>query len=258
MASKLLNCRNCGYAGHLYRDCPHPITSYGIICYRRDTEGGCKYLMIQRKDSLSFMEFIRGKYEPANQLYVIKLLSGMTTNERNMIQTVPFETLWNYVWYQPSTRLSQEFDAAKNKFMTIVDCLPHLITTSVSPYDEPEWGFPKGRRRLKENDLVCAIREFGEETGFTEQDIAIDNISPFEEVFYGTNNILYRHVYYLAQMVNPDSSNPQINPANVNQAREVRAICWFNIGETMSHIREHNTERKYLIDQVHRCITGLA
>ena len=27
-------CRNCGYDGHLYKECPHPITSFGIICYR--------------------------------------------------------------------------------------------------------------------------------------------------------------------------------------------------------------------------------
>lgn len=238
--------------------------------------------MIQRKDSLSFMEFIRGKYDTTNLAYIMKLLSGMTNSERTMIQSVPFETLWNHVWYQPSTRLSQEFDAARNKFVAIAAVLPSLIAASVPPRlrdepsrsaspheehsrstspheslrDEPEWGFPKGRRRLKENDLVCAIREFGEETGFTEQDVVIHAATaPFEEVFYGTNNILYRHIYYLAQMVNPNSSNPQINPANINQAREVRAISWFNIQETVSHIREHNQERKDLIDQVHKYIT---
>lgn len=215
--------------------------------------------MIQRKDSLSFMEFIRGKYDTTNQGYIAKLLSGMTNNERAMIRSLPFETLWNHVWYQPSTRLSQEFDAARNKFMTIADVLPLLMTASTSSFDEPEWGFPKGRRRIKENDLVCAIREFGEETGFTEKDIVIDaNVAPYEEVFYGTNNILYRHIYYIAHMVNPDSANPQVNPANINQAREVRAISWFCIDETISHIREHNQERKDLIEQVHKYISRRA
>ena len=56
-------CRNCGINGHLYKDCVHPIMSFGIICYKVDDMKNIKFLMIQRKDSLSFMEFIRGKYE---------------------------------------------------------------------------------------------------------------------------------------------------------------------------------------------------
>ena len=27
-------CRNCGINGHLYKDCIHPIMSFGIICYK--------------------------------------------------------------------------------------------------------------------------------------------------------------------------------------------------------------------------------
>ena len=47
-------CRNCGEVGHLYKSCPQPIMSFGIICYRIN-EGKIEYLMIQRRDSLSFM-----------------------------------------------------------------------------------------------------------------------------------------------------------------------------------------------------------
>jgi 8-oxo-dGTP pyrophosphatase MutT (NUDIX family) len=32
-------------------------------------------------------------------------------------------------------------------------------------WEEPEWGFPKGRRDTQESDWVCALREFKEETG---------------------------------------------------------------------------------------------
>ena len=28
------SCRNCGQIGHVHKDCPHPITSFGVICYR--------------------------------------------------------------------------------------------------------------------------------------------------------------------------------------------------------------------------------
>ena len=71
-------CNNCGNFGHIYRNCRHPILSYGIILYHKETEndGKCKYriIMVERKDSLSYIEFIRCRYKnPSNHEY-IKLL----------------------------------------------------------------------------------------------------------------------------------------------------------------------------------------
>ena len=62
---KHIFCANCGCIGHVYKSCNHPVISYGIICYTLfyDMEANIvypKYLMVQRKDSLSYVEFIRG------------------------------------------------------------------------------------------------------------------------------------------------------------------------------------------------------
>ena len=43
-------------------------------------------------------------------------------------------------------------------------------------YTEQEWGFPKDRRNLKENDLQAAIRECNEETGLSEGDYKIPKL----------------------------------------------------------------------------------
>lgn len=260
--SKVSNCRNCGFVGHLYRDCPHPITSFGIIAYRQtQAHGDPEYLMIQRKDSLSFMEFIRGKYDVGDEAYIKKLMSGMTHFERTLILTSSFEFLWNHVWYQPNIpRLTLEFEIAKSKFQSLqVDNrLYQYISSTYSPYTESERGFPKGRRKIKENDMTCAVREFSEETGFAEGDIRIhQEIPPFEEVFYGTNNVLYKHVYYLAKMIKADSDNPRIDPNNINQAREVRDIQWYNKDQTLANIREYNKERKALFLQVHEIVSKI-
>jgi hypothetical protein len=66
-------CANCGGVGHIYKSCNHPVISYGVICYQMfydlDTNSIYpKYLMVQRKDSLNYVEFIRGKYDVQNRL----------------------------------------------------------------------------------------------------------------------------------------------------------------------------------------------
>jgi 8-oxo-dGTP pyrophosphatase MutT (NUDIX family) len=215
--------------------------------------------MIQRKDSLCFMEFIRGKYETSNNEYIRRLLSGMTIEERDMLVNRTFEELWNYIWLQPSIpRLTLEYESAVEKFVSIRGKLDNLLNNTTSPYSESEFGFPKGRRKLKENDIVCAIREFHEETGFSERDIQLhSDMTPYEEVFYGTNDILYRHVYYLAKMVKTDCENPQIDFDNINQVREVRSVQWFNYADTVAHIRDYNVERKNLFEIVHKQVLAL-
>ena len=39
-----------------------------------------------------------------------------------------------------------------------------LIQNSKYNFVNPEWGFPKGRKNIKESNIECALREFNEET----------------------------------------------------------------------------------------------
>jgi len=244
---KMQCCRNCGLNGHIYKNCPHPIISFGIICYKIDANGEVKYLMIQRKDSLSFMEFVRGKYEINNIDYIKKLLSNMTISERNMILNSKFEDIWNYVWNQgdSSIKNNKEFINSKVKFLILNDTnfLRNYITSINSIYNEQEWGFPKGRRKMRETDMDCAIREFYEETRITKDNLdIIADIIPFEEIFFGTNGIMYKHLYYIAKLNNP-SVNIKIDMDCLEQVREIRAIKWYNYNDVISHIKVYNAER---------------
>ena len=62
-------CNNCGKSGHLYHQCKKPITSNGIILFRK-TNGKFQYLMICRKDTLGYVDFLRGKYAIYNYNFI--------------------------------------------------------------------------------------------------------------------------------------------------------------------------------------------
>jgi 8-oxo-dGTP pyrophosphatase MutT (NUDIX family) len=254
-------CRNCGINGHLYKDCIHPIMSFGVICYKI-VENEILFLMIQRKDSLSFMEFIRGKYGTNDVLYLKTLVQSMTKNEKNLLLKKNFDEIWNYAWYQNNAstiKHTSEYIESKNKFENLKsnNILDRLIYNSFYTSEhEQEWGFPKGRRKLKESDIDCAIREFCEETRLNSDDIEVFNdIKPFEEIFFGTNNVLYKHTYYVSKMKNNDL-DVFVDKNCLEQVREVRALKWFNYTETMQHIKQYNVERHQIVQQVYEILKG--
>jgi 8-oxo-dGTP pyrophosphatase MutT (NUDIX family) len=208
------------------------------------------------------MEFIRGKYDIEDIDYIKHLMGFMTETERKSLVFTCFDDLWNQVWYQPfMPKQTQEYQDAKEKFTKlkqgyyresdILVTITTLLSDTSTKYKEPEWGFPKGRRRLKERDIDCAVREFCEETGFTKQDIELHiDREPYEEIFYGTNHIQYRHVYYIAKVVHNVYKQIVIDQNNPHQAREVRQVKWFSGPEVLERIREHNIERKELFTTV--------
>ena len=56
-----MECVNCGKMGHSFRECTEPVLSFGVIAVKFiDNEP--YYLLIRRRDSLSYVEFLRGKY----------------------------------------------------------------------------------------------------------------------------------------------------------------------------------------------------
>ena len=80
--SKSFNfCNNCGKNGHQFHSCKHPITSVGIITFRI-FNNNLQYLMIKRKHSLGFVEFMRGKYPLYNYHYLLNIFNEMSIYEK--------------------------------------------------------------------------------------------------------------------------------------------------------------------------------
>jgi len=261
-------CANCGGMGHIYKNCNHPVTSFGIVCFRLkvDEVSQCifpEYLMVQRKDSLSYVEFIRGKYDLERRAYIMQLLRNMTVDERSRLLTQDFPELWKSLWQINDCSLfEREFHEAKSKFelMTkgyllkrnngdvIFFNMASAIADTKSELAETEWGFPKGRRNINEHDFACAIREFSEETGMRTKYLQImKNHKPYEEVFSGSNYVRYRHVYFLAMCT---SQNDKIIFAHAPALREIRAMKWMRYTEAQEKIRHINIERKELFRRI--------
>ena len=86
-------CNNCGKQGHSFHQCKLPITSYGVIVFRSSLDG-LQFLMIRRKDSFGYIDFIRGKYSPYNIYQIQNIVNEMSLTEKQRILTEPFEDLW--------------------------------------------------------------------------------------------------------------------------------------------------------------------
>jgi len=203
-------CNNCGKKGHLFHQCKLPITSYGIILFRSSSEG-LQFLMLRRKDSFGFIDFIRGKYSPYNIFQIQQLVNQMSVSEKKRLLEESYENLWKEMWGETLMyQYKNEEQTSFKKFEIIkagieVDSkiinLEDIIKKSTTQWLETEWEFPKGRRNNKEKDLECALREFEEETGISQRCInVIENIFPFEEIFIGSNHKAYKHKYFIAYM----------------------------------------------------------
>lgn len=257
-------CNNCGKQGHLFHQCKIPITSYGIIVFRKSMKG-YQFLMIRRKDSFGYIDFLRGKYVIHNKEQIQHILNEMSIEEKERIKTHNFEELWTLMWgdttnlyqYKSEEINSQKkFELLKNGIEINNEklTLNSLIETSNTNWLETEWEFPKGRRNYQEKDFDCAIREFEEETGYLRSDIKIiENLMPLEELFIGSNHKSYKHKYYLAFMENSLIKDEKDVLPNY-QKSEVSKLEWKTLTECLECIRPYNLDKKRLVLNVNKII----
>ena len=265
ITTRVLHCTNCGLSGHMFRNCMLPVTSYGIIAVRYQHDIASKalfstsatpsngndsiqFLLIRRKDSLSFVEFIRGKYQLHEDTYLCRLLNGMTQREQHLILTKSFPELWYEVWGDSTSMRSHknDYEISERRYQQIAERLPHLLHENPSKWVEPEWGFPKGRRNPYETDLGCAIREFQEETALTSHDYDIlHNTHCISETFFGSNQIHYCHKYYIA--VCQPTTEVTMRRDNLHMIREVGNIMWCSLEEAIARIRPDNVEKREIL-----------
>lgn len=288
-------CLNCGKLGHQLKSCIEPVNSYGIICFNISQElkiknlnietffynkfldlsefnysnlnnikyipyfyDKIKFLMIRRKNSLNYIDFIRGKYDETNKDNIYKIFNLMTKNEIDNIKTKEFDNLWNELWKNTATnkKYMKEYHNSKQKF-NLLKSNNFFNYSNIDQYIDPEWGFPKGRKNNYQNtetNLDCAIREFNEETNIDLDNLLIlERLNYLEEEYIGTNSVKYKHNYFLASSEHDNIFEVESYIDN----HEVGEIGWFTISEGIEKIRPYYTEKIKLIHQTYFFIINL-
>lgn len=288
MSHKKNYCTNCGKFGHINKTCKEPITSLGILCFKLDKSLNLNhlqfnnhvsnkyikiddynfenlsnlnkinffkdkiyFLLIRRKHSLNYVEFIRGKYDKNNLDKLIECFELMSNKEIENIKNNEFEFLWDDLWKETSKHkmYQKEFKRSKKLFDNLKDrnILEKLL--EINPlYDTPEWGIPKGKRNYFEKNIECAIREFNEETTMKENNyVILKNLYSVQENYKGTNNLNYKHIYYLSIS---DSDN-EVNCNNIQSSNnEIGDIGWFTWDEAIKKIRPYYKSKIELINKI--------
>jgi 8-oxo-dGTP pyrophosphatase MutT (NUDIX family) len=220
--------------------------------------------MIRRKDTLGFIDFMRGKYSVYNKEYLMNMIKQMTNREKFRLKIESFSTLWRELWgdaVKNADQYKSEETTSRNKFdllrggvYTKTDSynLESLIDSAPPIWIEPEWGFPKGRRNYQEREYDCALREFCEETGYKpEQLCLVKNVQPVEEIFMGSNYKSYKHKYYLMYMKYEDT----LLPRNI-QTCEVSDSAWMPTEQCIKSIRPYNVEKLKAIASVDMALSS--
>lgn len=223
-------CSNCGKYGHYSYQCNYPTVSYGMIVYRIHPISGIRqYLMICRKDSFGYVDFIRGKYSLTDIDHVRHIFREMSAAEHNKIRNATtFNQLWCDLWNINCSKTSHKHEEriSRKKYETLQfqNLMPSgknddiMIPTLTSILDnstcfpEPEWEFPKGRKEFNESETECALREFAEETGIPLNSVqVVENLVGFDENYIGTNYMAYKHRYFLAEYIGPNEKPVEKN-----------------------------------------------
>lgn len=219
-----------------------------------------KFLMIQRKHTLGYCDFIRGRYNPENIDGIIFLFQQMTQEEIIKIGKFSFDELWDDFWTPRAKSMHKnEYEHSKNLFFKLSSRqneslgLNFFVENVTPTWNNPEWGFPKGRRNIKESNMSCAVREFEEESGIDKSKYKLlTNLEPIVENLIGTNGIRYRHIYYIG--ITYDDIKPQMEQSNVHQSEEIGGIGFFTYDESIKLIRSYHINKKKILTTLYMYI----
>jgi ADP-ribose pyrophosphatase YjhB (NUDIX family) len=233
--------------------------SYGIICCRFNEKNETEVLMVKKKCTYAFLNFLLGKYKMSDKKGLKHLFNSMTQKEKYSILEYDFDKLWslalnrvpqydikseNYNLYSDKyTKFYKTFNKKNKLFM--------MLNQSKSAGDI--WDYPKGRSKINEKPLNTAIREFCEETGASLNDFQLMlHLKPIQQN-YKYNNYYYTITYFIA--VAKQHWKPRIHFSSYEQMLEVDDICW--VQQNTLNILNNNQSGKKRTQSIYKITSKL-
>jgi 8-oxo-dGTP pyrophosphatase MutT (NUDIX family) len=232
--------------GNFHKKPPVVKKSYGIACCRYNLKDKhMEILMVKKRYTFYYVEFIRGHYAPSDDTKILYLFNRISNEEKVEIESMNFDQMWYRVWRDIPTLDSNDyqwFAKCKRKFeMNFSSArdqmrLRQLLNQSTST--DCMWEIPKGRRDQDESELSCALRELREEADYDSNLCMI--LPETMELRTSNNKATYINKYFLAL----DRSNvfndtkykirSKVAKLSFNDARQISEIIdvrWMSLVE---------------------------
>ena len=216
--------------------------SASIACIRKSPRG-LEMLLVQRRNSYAFGDFILCKYDVTDNPRIVQLFNGMTIEEKTVLATMNFDSIWYHLWLGVPPKWAN-FATCRYRFFMMFrgpqgeKRLATLISTTTN--NARVWSTPKGRRECGESSIECAVREFQEETTF-EKDKNYQLLPQIcHEYSHTSDGVRYTVITYLGvafpaeEQRNYAFHNPQVDAMNHWQVHEISDIRWMTL-QDMRH-----------------------
>lgn len=223
--------------------------SYGIACCRYNAKiARLEILMVRKRYTYYFVEFILGHYVPTDDEKLLYLFNRLSNDEKIIIESMDFERMWIHVFGSiPSINNDgyNRFIKGRRKFiLAFLDsdsCFGKnrlIILLNNSTGQDCMWEIPKGKCNPGETELEAAIRECTEETNLTIDSYYLTNDQLTME--YSNEHVKYNNTYFIA-VANKSacvdrfhrslSSRPHINFESRRQTSEIVDVKWMGLDE---------------------------
>lgn len=228
-----------------YKDKSKLRYSAGIaLCRYSFKKKNIELLFVKKRCTYWYTTFVLGKYNVRGNERLLYMFSRMTPEEKLVILSMNFETIWNHHWqthnFNPKFGnrrpiiQAESYATKKAKFDELVlkdngNRLRNIISRSKN---RPLiWEIPKGRKHNNaENDIECAVREFEEETNIKKDSYMFLPMNPIS-YSHRDGDVNYTNLYYIATPIKPIRC--RLNFDMLDQISEIIDVKWFTEQEAV-------------------------
>jgi ADP-ribose pyrophosphatase YjhB (NUDIX family) len=166
--------------------------SLGLLVYTTHPDTNERvYHLVQRRDSYHYIAFLIGKTTDP-----ITSIKYMTDDERQRLRNYSFDELIVDLFPEEGVK---HLDYVRGKKLFDSLDIEALIKENPSLSPVPQWVIPKGgRKNSRESPIVCALREYKEET-LNRDYLSFLDQPPIKNEHIGTDGKLYRVFYFVAE-----------------------------------------------------------